>query len=275
MSLESHGRIRLRDFAELPAALQGSQSVVSVRGQRGTARVLKRAALGRKLTFQEAQLAVENLKIYRDELRVNGWTLPADSKARIVGGGKAIEVWIIERYVPGTDLAALPFREAVTSKAFTQVVNTIASSECRSSFIAFDGAPELSVMSYGVDLKPTNIIVHSQTGDGYLVDTFPPLNFTQRGTFAFYTPKLHKFTSDMLLAVCATREGSLLRFWRLLERRWNLDAESKRESREIFRETLTSADLSRREIEVILDQIAREYPLLDFYYEFVLPNVAR
>src|SRR5882757_3863697 len=105
----SFGSLRPRDFAELPVAQQGTQSLVSVRGRNGRARVLKRAAIDRKLTLHEAQSAVTNLQIYRSELALNGWNLPADSEIKITGSGNAVEIWIIERYIPGGDLSRIDF----------------------------------------------------------------------------------------------------------------------------------------------------------------------
>ena len=265
-TFEDSTPLRMEDFADLPASRQGSQSVVSVRGRRSGARVLKRAALGRGLTLGEAQAAVDNLSIYRNELRLGNWNLPNETESRIIDDGKGIEVWIIEQFVSGGDLASLTFRDRRAQKAIGQIVGTVGQVVSRTSMMAIDTVTTLSIMPYGVDLKPRNIVCHPGTGVAWLVDTFPPLNFAESGSFAFYTPKVHKFSQEMLVAVCASHEGSLLRFWRLLERQWELEASALLAARKMFREILLKSAIRPSSIETILFQIDAGYPLLDSYY---------
>ncbi|MEV6621283.1 hypothetical protein AB0M83_19115 [Amycolatopsis sp. NPDC051106] len=263
-----------KGFAELPAGRQGSQSVVSVRGRRDGARVLKRAALGRGLTLHEANAAVANLSAYRDELAFSDWNIPAVAETTVVGSGNAVEVWAIEQYIPGGDIATLGFRDSRIRKALLQVVNAVSLVASQLPLTAVDNVTTLSMMPYGIDLKPSNIIVHPRTGLAYLVDTFPPLNFAENGSFAFYNSKVHRFSESMLMAVCATREGSILRFWRLLERQWNLGAADTLTMRQMLAEVLEESPMPHASVEIILGQIETNYPMLDLYYAGALPSGA-
>ncbi|WP_189594830.1 hypothetical protein [Nocardia cerradoensis] len=226
-------------------------------------------AAGKGLTAYEARTQYSLLLEYRKQLGRLGWRTPTLLHLSVTDAPTGSYINAIEEYISGLD-AETAFRTMDTSDAHKwDIVEHVVAETSRHRVFrsrASIGNARLGTLPCGIDLKPSNLVFDGIGKQLYLVDTFAPQIFSS-GNVVGYTPKITPFTPEMLLAVCGTREGTLLRFWRLLESQWLATSRSDSDSRrERFNNTLIQYGLPLQERQFIVDQINGGYPWLDLVY---------
>ena len=107
-----------------------------------------------------------------------------------------------------------------------------------------------------------------------LIDTFAPKRLLNNGQWASYSSKLERYSPDYMKRICATREGSLLRFWKSAEPLWAAAEKESPIGYEMDEETLRTIFLgciavhaelygaSADEVRFVGEQIETGYPWL-------------
>jgi hypothetical protein len=78
---------------------------------------------------------------------------------------------------------------------------------------------DLTFLPHGLDLKLANLVLDPD-GQLFFVDLFGPKELDAEGGWLTYSTKLDSLPPENLRVVTATREGAILRFWRLARRTW-------------------------------------------------------
>ena len=124
----------------------------------------------------------------------------------------------------------------------------------------------LTILPHGMDLKPANIVLN-ENNLLYLVDLFGTKELNEKGGWRIYSRKLDRLDPDRLLALCATREGIILRFYRLAEVEWTkIPGINKEELRAGFLSLLASLQLPKNEKEFIIEDVRTGFQWSDMAY---------
>lgn len=252
---------------------QGRQSRVTVlrfKLSAGTELIVwKRMGAEKGLTEEEAELLHGRLRKYRRELRKFGWNVPKLFHTHTVQVKSEWQIYSYEQYIPGGD-ADFAVREPTEPnfrkwQLLRAAIETLGEypQEALSRNTLLD--KEVTLLPHGLDLKLANLV-----NDGlmvYFVDIFGPKELAENGSWLTYNRKLDSLPHDNLRAVCATREGAILRLFRLAEQSWiesrSLDRRSIRSELGVV---LDQSGIPSGESSFILDEVGHNYPWLNELY---------
>jgi hypothetical protein len=254
---------------------EGRQSRVSVleyeiNGARE--RVLfKRMAAGKKLTQHEAQAFFERLLPYRRSLIESGWKVPRIFHAEPIDINEETQIFSYEQFIPGGDgdfMMENP-EEPNFRKWFLirSVLDTLVQYDER-VLVREDVAGQcLTRLPHGLDLKLANVVL-DRSGELYFVDLFGTKELGPDGDWLTYSSKIDLLPQEELKAVCATREGAILRLYRLAEQRWlragGIEANVLRDG---IINLVKSARLPKEETDFIVDEMKNGFRFLDSVYK--------
>jgi hypothetical protein len=253
---------------------EGRQSRVSVleydRGHE-TYRVLwKRMGAGKGLTAAEAGDLHARLQPYRQDLIATGWQVPQLLYTTVTTLPEEQQIFSYEQFIPGGDGEKQlgNEREPNFRKWFLvdEVVRTLAQYPQETVRRAEVAGQELTRLPHGLDLKLANCVLEAGTNQLYFVDLFGPKELDERGQWLTFSTKLDSLPEEALLAVCATREGAILRCWRLAEQHWSNGSRSVEQLRQEFLARLPASALPEPEQRFIAKEIDAGYPWLDELY---------
>lgn len=256
-----------------PGISQGRQSRVSVLEFKLSAGpeliVWKRMGVGKCLTEDEADLLHGRLRTYRRELRNFGWNVPKLFHTHTVQVGNEWQIYSYEQYIPGgdadfavRDTTEPNFRKWQLMRAAIETLGEYSPGALTRKQVF---GQNVTALPHGLDLKLANLV-----NDGlvvYFVDIFGPKELTDDGHWLTYSSKLESLPEENLIAVCATREGAILRLFRLAEKSWIESGSSSRDViRAEFEIVLKQSGIPTEERDFILSEVNREYPWLDRLY---------
>ena len=272
--LKEHESIRFNEIK--PNFLsEGRQSRVSLleyesKNQKNKV-IWKRMGANKKLTDQEAGLIKAELLPYKNSLRQYGWSTPNIYHLQIVDTGDEHQIFSYEEPVGRGDGEKIigDSKEPNFKKWFIirsvceQLANYPANSLRRKSILG----KKLTQLPHGLDLKLANVVSTDDRGL-FFVDLFGPKLLNEKGSWRFYSDKLDTLKEEKLLAVCASREGSLLRFLRLTEWQWQKAGNYPPGAvRNGIMEIIKNSNLKVEENDFILSQIKDNYSWLDQIYK--------
>ncbi|MEK7638232.1 MAG: hypothetical protein AAB375_02295 [Patescibacteria group bacterium] len=253
---------------------EGRQSRVSIleyTEQNTTRQVLfKRMGAGKQLSLDTAKSLESRLIPYRDELARFGWRIPTAYYTRTLLHEGEGQIFSYEQRVgrgDGEKIFGNPEQpNFLRWNIIRQTFETLArypQSSLKRRQLAGQG---VTALPHGLDLKLANVVPDID-GTLYFVDLFGPKEIDEQGRWRTYRPELDSLPKENLLAVCASREGTILRFWRLAETIWSKTLKVGIEDiRRGFLEFLDSLNLPSEESDFIKQQIATGYPWLDRIY---------
>lgn len=253
---------------------QGRQSRVSVleyKVEEQKRRVLwKRMGAGKNLAETEAQTLHQRISPYCQELARAGWNLPSIYYTDIVTVGNESQIFSYEELITGGDgeFMVINPEEPNFRKYFLirSVLETLASYPEKSLRRQETAGRETTLMPHGLDLKLANLVLN-EVGKLFFVDLFGPKELDASGRWLTYSRKLDSLPEENLLAVCATREGVILRFYRLAEKLWvKAGGINSQKLRADFSDMLISIKLPRNEADFIIAEILAGFPWLDRIY---------
>lgn len=262
------------EFVTLPAEgmSEGRHSRVSVLEYRVDDiphRVLwKRMGRDKGLTRPEAELLESRLLPYRSDLQKYGWRLPKIFYTQVVSYEET-EIFSYEEVIGKGDAEHLIDHpeEPRFKKWFLlrETLETLARYPAESIRRRPIAGKELTLLPHGLDLKPANVVFDAEN-NLYFVDLFGPKELDKKGQWLTYSAKLDTLPPDNLMALCATREGAMLRFYRLTEMLWSKHGDvDVSEIRKEFIAMLEST-LPRTEVALIKAEIEGNFPWLDKLY---------
>jgi len=269
-TLEPEVEFAVVPYAGLSEGRQSRVSVLEYRSAEGARRVLwKRMGVGKGLTEQEAEDMHAALRPYRADLNQSGWHVPELFYTNVVDVGGEHQIFSYEELVPGGDAAIMTAdrREPSHRKWFMiqKVVETLAAypaERLRRSTVA---GKTLSALPHGLDLKLANLVL-DPGNQLHLVDLFGPKQLGPDLRLAMHSSKLDKLPEESLRALCATREGTLLRFYRLAEQTWSSGTPVRTSwLRHRFKRVVEEA-LPRVEYELVRAELDDDYPWLSKIY---------
>lgn len=231
--------------------------------------IWKRMGCGKGLTEQEAHDYASAISRYERILRQHGWVVPmqyhrvvvpVENEFQIFSYEEAIGEGDMERRISNPDVPN--FERWHGLRLIVQHLLRYKKSNVHTDIVV---GKRLTRLPHGLDLKPANVALGNN--GLYFLDLFPPKEHTASGELSLYSKKLDSLSPEKLIAVCATREGALLRCYRLAERAWIASApESTKELREGFLRLLQESQFPHAEFEVIQEELESEYPWLDSIY---------
>lgn len=253
---------------------EGRQSRVSVlEYDRGgdTYQVLwKRMGADKGLTAEEASALHARLQPYRDDLQAAGWRVPQLLYTTVTELAEESQVFSYEQFVSGGDGEKLLGNPAEPNfrkwYLVEEVIRTLARYPAERVQPIELAGQTLTRLPHGLDLKLANCVLEHGTNTLYFVDLFGPKELETNGRWLTYSTKLDSLPEDALRAVCATREGAILRCWRLAERHWPGNGRGLDELRTEFISRLAALPLPVQERNFITSEIEVDYPWLDSLY---------
>lgn len=231
--------------------------------------IWKRCGVEKGLTKEEATLLAKHIPHYRESLQQFGWNVPSifyshvvhfDSGHVIFSYEELVEVIDAERMFKDENTAHFE-RLAVLQKVVATLTNNKHQSLVRKKY----GDVILSSLPYGIDLKLANIILDAR-GELHFVDFFGPKELTPEGSWKTYSTKLDSLPEDSLLAVCATREGCIIRMLKLALR-YLPSSLSKETYMKHYEDIVRDSLLPEEEKYFILSEVKNDFPLLASIYQ--------
>lgn len=267
---------KLVEFKIVPSTdiSEGRQSRVSILEYKAgdeTQRVIwKRMGAGKGLNLDEAVLFASRLEPYQKVLRDYGWDVPDIFHNQVVAVEGEYQIFSYEKLISGGDGKKMVInpKEPNFRKWFLlkSVVDTLAKHEAKDIKRTVYNGQELSRLPYGLDLKLENLVL-SKENKLKFVDLFGPKELDGQGGWLTYSTKLDSLPPDNLKAVTATREGALLRFYRLTEKSWVDSSGIKKEDlRRGFLKVIRAAGFPEEEINFIELEVNRNFSWLDNVY---------
>lgn len=253
---------------------QGRQSRVSVLAHEHAAATYyvlwKRMGVGKGLRHDEAASLHHRLSPYREALMAAGWQVPKLLYTVVVELPGEHQIFSYEQYIPGGDGEQLfgnpeepNFRKWYVMEEVIRTLGRYPAARLpRTSF----ADAELALLPHGLDLKLANCVLEQGSNALYFVDLFGPKELDTQGQWVSYSTKLDSLPEDALRAVCATREGAVLRCWRLAEQHWSGNGRDLEDLRAEFIERLHDLPLPSHERDFISTEIQSGYPWLDRIY---------
>ncbi|MGH7195885.1 MAG: hypothetical protein ACREGA_03855 [Candidatus Saccharimonadales bacterium] len=254
---------------------QGRQSRVSVleyerSGQKY--RVLwKRMGANKALEAEEAQLLQSRLQPYRQSLIDAGWRVPHLLYTKVAQLSGENQIFSYEQFIAGGDGEKVfgDPSEPNFRKWFlmNEVIATLAHYPEKDLHRTSLAGKILTRLPHGLDLKLANCVLEPASNELYFVDLFGPKELDKNKNWLTYSTKLDNLNQESLLAVCASREGAILRCWRLAEQHWHNAINSASELRSEFISRLTDTNLPAKEQSFIIEEISQDYPWLNKLYK--------
>lgn len=266
----------LVDFKVVPyrGISEGRQSKVSVleyQVEKQARRVLwKRMGAGKGLTPELVAGLHERLRPYKASLEQYGWNIPMLYHTQPVKLEQESQIFSYEELITGGDGEFMVAnREEPNFRKWhllRTVVETLANYPTAALQHRSVAGQTVSQLPHGLDLKLANLVLN-ESGRLYFVDLFGPKELTASGQWLSYTKQLDALPEENLLAVCATREGTLLRFYRLAEQLWQERCGMNPiQLRQGFTQILRATALPEAESQFIIAQLAANFPWLDGLY---------
>lgn len=266
----------LVDFKVVPyqGISEGRQSKVSVleyQVERQPRRVLwKRMGAGKGLAPELAADLHYHLRPYRTNLEQYGWNIPIIFYTQPVALEQESQIFSYEELITGGDGEFMVANREEPNFRKWYLLRTVVETLAGYPPIALKrqsvAGQTVTRLPHGLDLKLANLVLN-EAGKLYFVDLFGPKELTVDGRWLSYTEKLETLPQENLLAVTATREGALLRFYRLAEKLWQercgMDIAVLRQG---FREMLRATALPETELHFIIRQLENNFPWLDEIY---------
>jgi hypothetical protein len=261
--------------AEAAGLSQGRQSRVSVLEYERDGepfRVLwKRMGAGKGLTESEARNMQLELAPYRSELIDAGWNVPKTLYSKLSPIDGEYQIFSYEQHIPGLDgekMISNPdepnFRKWYLANQVVRILADYPSESLHHEVIA---GKTLTALPHGLDLKLANVVLEPNTDDLYLVDLFGPKRLYEHGRWRTYTAKMDSLSPDRLRAVTATREGAILRCWRLAEQHWVNGYPTPEALRADFLDQIEQSGLPTDELALIRSEIQNDYPWFEAIYQ--------
>jgi hypothetical protein len=254
----------------------GRQSLVDViteleDGLAPSSLIWKRMAAFKSLSHAEAESLQLKLKPYRQALGMAGWRLPANFGDEVIEYDDGFRIVATEQHIRGGDGEQLLKDPTAPDKRrwglVEDVVLTLYNSYTHVNLPRQTIAgKELTALPCGYDLKPANVVLEAGSDRLYAIDVFGPKLLDKEGNWLAYSPKLDSLAQEKLRAVTATREGMLLRFWRLSEGFWQGGEQTLQERQDHFLALLPSFGAPQEEVAFITNEINQGYPWLDAIY---------
>lgn len=258
---------------DAPGISQGRQSRVTVLEFKlaggNEAVIWKRMGVGKGLNMEEVELLHDRLRKYRRSLRNLGWNVPKIFHSHVICVGDEWQIYSYEQFIPGGDAdfavrsSTEPnYRKWQLLRAAIETLGEYPSDSLSRKVLC---GREVTMLPHGLDLKLANLV--SDGSIVYFVDLFGPKELRDDGTWLSFTSKLDGLPEENLLAVTASREGAILRLFRLAEKSW-VDSGSLREDviREDFEAVLRQSGILQNERDFILSEISQGYPWLNELY---------
>jgi hypothetical protein len=253
---------------------EGRQSRVSVleyEHEDSTYRLIwKRMGAGKNLDGDEARVMRDSLAPYRRSLELSGWTIPKIFNATVVKTLDEFQIYSYEEFIAGgdgermvADVAEPNFRKWYLIEKVLRLLLHYPEDQLRRGELH---GRELTLLPHGLDLKLANVVLEKDTNQLYFVDLFGPKEL-EDDHWRIYSPKLDQLPPDNLQVVCATREGAILRFWRLAQRSWERDRSRRLGLRSEFLERLFALDPPDEEYRLIRSEIEAGFPWLNQLYQ--------
>lgn len=266
----------LIDFKVIPShgISEGRQSRVSVleyKADDQPRQVLwKRMGAGKGLSIEESSDLYSRLAPYKKKLETCGWTVPTLYYATPIEIDDETQIFSYEELITGGDGEFMVAnREEPNFKKWfiiRSVLQTLANYPKQSLRRKIIAEQDVTLLPHGLDLKLANVVLNEQ-GKLYFVDLFGPKELTENGRWLNYMPKLDSLPEENLMAVTATREGAILRFYRLAEQLWSQNCDMKSEIIRIgFREILANLNFPEQEKKFINSQLDANFSWLDKIY---------
>jgi len=253
----------------------GRQSRVSILeyDQRGEQyRVLwKRMAAGKGLDASEAARLDSRLEPYRGSLERGGWHVPQLYHHQVSRLSGENQIFSYEQYISGGDGEKMlqdptqpNFRKWFLIEEVVRTLYSYPDSEVQRTALR---GQTLTKLPHGLDLKLANVVLSDVDDRLYFVDLFCPKELDEAGNWLTFSSKLDSLKPEALMAICASREGSLLRCWRLAEKTWNNGYQDVTTLRQDFLHHLGRMGLPSIELDFITQEINSGYPWLDSVYQ--------
>lgn len=258
---------------ERPGISQGRQSRVQVLefnfATRSELILWKHMGVGKGLTEKEAKRFHKRLRTYRRSLRDHGWNIPKLYHTSVSRVGSDWLIFSYEQFISGGDGDHVVRDGSVPNyrKWFLlrTVVETLAEYPPASLKRKVLLGRKLTMLPHGLDLKLANLV--ASDGQIWFVDLFGPKELKGSGGWLTYSRKIDSLAPDKLTAVCASREGLILRLFRLAEPSWISSGSISLDSLRVnFEDVLEQSGIPQREIRFIMDEVSRGYPWLDELY---------
>ncbi|MBA2279144.1 hypothetical protein H0V99_01745 [Candidatus Saccharibacteria bacterium] len=269
--LEQFVEFKFIDTAGISESRQSRVSVMEYEVGGEYFKVLwKRMAAGKGLDGGEAVLLDGMLMPYRGELIKQGWNIPETffhAPTRING---ETQIFSYDQFIPGGDGEKMIINPDVPNfrKWFMirRVIETLAGYDEAGLSRGMVAGEDVTILPHGLDLKLANVVAEAD-GKVYFVDLFGPKQFNENGEWAAYSSKLDTLPPESLKAVCATREGAILRFYRLAEQLWSENIGiSKDYLKEGFLTQISQSTLPQEETAFIEEQVINNFQWLDIVY---------
>jgi hypothetical protein len=261
---------------EPPGMSQGRQSRVSVLaydfGGEERRVVWKRMGVDKGLTQAEATEMWRRLDHYRTKLIDVGWRVPRLLYSAVVPvSSDESQIFSYEQYIYGGDAEVMlqdpdqpNFRKWYL---VDEILRTLYSYPQESLTREVVAGQKVSRLPDGLDLKAANFVLEDGTDELYFIDLFGPKELTLEGDWEIFTPKIDTLPSENLRAVCATREGAVLRFWRLARRLWKPEKRDRVPLTEEFLDHLERLEPPEEEFAFVRDEIEANCPWMDRLYD--------
>jgi hypothetical protein len=267
--------IRLELLDEVPGMDSGRQSRVSLlsyQSDEGAGSVVwKRMGAGKGLSGEEATAMWKQLEPYRSRLLEAGWNVPALYYSSVVDvSNEESQIFSYEQFIQGGDAQVMlkdPEQPNQRKWFFVNEVMQTLFKYPESALTRQEVAGRVvSLLPDGLDMKAANFVLEEDTDQLYFVDLFGPKSLDSDREWQIYSPKIDTLPARNLKAVCATREGMILRFWRLTLALWASEDQERRNITREFLERLEAVDPPKDEFDLITSEIRSNCPWMDGLY---------
>lgn len=253
---------------------QGRQSRVSVLEYEAGGELLhvlwKRMGVGKGLDTDEASHMEARLQPYRQSLMDAGWHVPKVLYSRVSSLPSEQQIFSYEQFIAGGDGEKLlqnadepNFRKWFLVSEVLRTLRDYPEDGLRRVNLV---GQDVTLLPHGLDLKLANVVLEAGSNELYFVDLFGPKELDSNSQWLTYSTKLDRLPPEQLMAVTATREGAILRCWRLAEQHWHNGFSSPDELRAEFLTRLDQIGLPEAELRFIQAEVTAGYPWLDAIY---------
>lgn len=232
----------------------------------------KRMGAGKGLSREEAEMFERRLRFYRKELLDAGWHVPElfyTTTAEIDGEHQILSYEQLVGRGDGDIMLSNPEEPHFRKWHLLRRVAETLAAYPRHTLVPIEVAGiVMHRLPHGLDMKLANVVLDEQ-GMLWFVDLFGPKEINEKtGAWRTYSQKLDTLPEGSLMGVCATREGMLLRMYRLAQKVWSATKTIDAQQLNIgFVQLLESLGLPDDEAACIIDQIKSGFPWLDRIYE--------